>query len=206
MTFLYRDGTSRGDKSRGNDEATTDMANNPQKSKDATEEALSAIQEALNVRAPDTPTGASFGPVAETAVVSPSAEATDLFPRETPAPGWPTSDPAPRRAANDDRVGTGQILQALRYRPARAPYFAAGIGGFIWVAGGIALTSLYGAEIRSVFATPGVGLAAMVALATAIIVPVILIVQAGYIDSPRPRHDHGAMRTSAIWGGSALRS
>ena len=35
---------------RRNDEATTEMANIPQKSKDATEEALTAIQEALSLR------------------------------------------------------------------------------------------------------------------------------------------------------------
>ena len=35
------------------------MANIPQKSKDATEEALSAVQEALNVRPPETPPVAS---------------------------------------------------------------------------------------------------------------------------------------------------
>jgi hypothetical protein len=148
------------------------MANIPQKSKDATEEALSAIQEALNVRAPDTRTGASFGPIAETDIASSLPQATDLFPQET-APGWPASDAAPRRPANDDRVGIGQILQALRHRSTHGPYIAAGVGGFIWVAGGIAVASLYGAEMRSVFATPGVGLAAMVALSTAVVVPVI---------------------------------
>jgi hypothetical protein len=149
------------------------MANIPQKSKDATEEALSAIQEALNVRAPDTRTAASFEPIAETDAAGASPQATDLFAQEAQAPGWAGNDATPRRAANDDRAGIGQILQTLRHRSGRGPYVAAAVGGFIWVAGGIAIASLYGSEMRSVFATPGIGLAAMVALATAIFVPVI---------------------------------
>jgi Apolipoprotein A1/A4/E domain len=148
------------------------MANIP-KSKDATEEALSAIQEALNIRAPETP-GTPFEPVAESdAIAASTPSAGELFPQETPPAAWPTSETVPRRAANDDRAGIGQILQALRYRSGRAPYIAAAVGGFIWAVGGIAIATLYGAEMRSVFATPGVGLAAIVVLAAAIAVPVI---------------------------------
>src|SRR5690242_6240224 len=151
------------------------MANIPQKSKDATEEALTAIQEALNIRAPETPTGTSFEPAAnsDAATAAPTPPASDLFPQEAPPAGWPIGDTVPRRAANDDRAGIGQILQALRHRSGRAPFIAAGIGSFIWAAGVIATATLYGAEVRSVFATPGVGLAAVVALVAAIAVPVI---------------------------------
>ena len=46
---------------RRKDEATTEMANTPQKTKDATEEALTAIQEALSVRAPEPRAGAPYG-------------------------------------------------------------------------------------------------------------------------------------------------
>ena len=149
------------------------MANIPQKTKDATEEALSAIQEALNIRPPETRSGTAFGPTADSDAVSPlTQQAADLFPPEAP-PGWPTGDTTPRRAANDDRAGIGQILQTLRHRSSRAPYIAAGVGSFIWVAGGFAIATLYGAEMRSVFATPGVGLAATIALAAIIAVPVI---------------------------------
>src|SRR5690242_15712464 len=150
------------------------MANIPKKTKDATEEALSAIQEALNVRAPETRTTASFDPAAESDTASPPAPpAADLFPQDAVQGGWPTGDTTPRRAANDDRAGIGQILQSLRHRPARGPYIAAAAASLIWVAGGLALTTLYGAEMRSVFATSGVGFAAMVAVAAAIVVPVI---------------------------------
>src|SRR5215470_6169874 len=151
------------------------MANIPQKSKDATEEALSAIQEALNVRAPEARTGTSTEPVADSgaAPAAANAPASDLFPQEAPPAGWPTGDTVPRRAANDDRAGIGQILQSLRHRSGRGPHIAAGVVSFIWTAGVIAIATLYGAEVRSAFATPGVGFAAVVALLAAIAVPVI---------------------------------
>src|SRR6478609_1889862 len=145
------------------------MANIPQKSKDATEEALSAIQEALNVRAPET--GAS--PDAEKEATSPSVPpAPELFPQDTPQT-WPLGESTPRRAANDDRAGIGQILQTLRHRSSRTPYVAAAVGGFIWVVGGLAIASLYGTEMRGLFAPSGIGLAAIVALATVLVVPVL---------------------------------
>ena len=91
------------------------MANNPQKTKDAAEEALSAIQEALSLRPPDprsvTPLGTAEPPVT-----------ADLFHE----PSQPSDDGAPRRAANDDRASIGQILQTLHRRPNRLPYIIAG--------------------------------------------------------------------------------
>ena len=145
------------------------MANNPQKAKDATEEALSAIQEALNVRAPEA--GASPDPDKELASPVTPAPA-DLFPQDTSQP-WPLGETTPRRAANDDRVGIGQILQTLRHRSSRTPYVAAAVGGFIWIVGGLAIASLYAAEMRALFAPSGIGLAAIVALATVLVVPVL---------------------------------
>ncbi|MGA7012869.1 MAG: hypothetical protein WBZ16_11080, partial [Pseudolabrys sp.] len=63
------------------------MANNPQKAKDATEEALSAIQEALNVRAPEA--GASHD--ADKELTSPVTPApADLFPQDTSTPPSPS--------------------------------------------------------------------------------------------------------------------
>ena len=148
------------------------MANTPQKAKDAAEEALNAIQEALNVRAPEPRPGASFGTPAEADAANPPSSA-DLFHPDVPPPVWPAGETAPRRAANDDRAGIGQILQALRHRPTRAPYVAAAVASFIWVAGGLALIALYNAEIRAAFGSASTGLAAMVALAAVIVVPVI---------------------------------
>ena len=166
---FYRDGSAAATVWR-NDEATTDMANIPKKTKDPTEEALSAIQEALNIRAPETHTDSVEG-VADTDPANPPTPA-DLFAPESPT-AWPASDSAPRRAANDDRAGIGQILQILRYRSGRTPYIAAAICSLIWIAGGIAIVSLYGAGLRSALATPGLGLAGIVVFTAAIAVPVM---------------------------------
>src|SRR4029077_12422920 len=77
---------------RRNNEAATLMANIP-KSKDATEEALSAIQEALNIRAPETRPGTPFEPVAETdAAAASTPPAGELFPQEAPPAGCPTGE------------------------------------------------------------------------------------------------------------------
>ena len=135
MASFYRDGSAAATVRR-NDEATTDMANIPQKTKDPTEEALTAIQEALNIRAPETRSG-SLKTVTDTNPVNAPAP-SDLFAPDSPTP-WPASD-APRRAANDDRAGIGQILQILRYRSARTPYVAAAICSFVWIAGGTPLS------------------------------------------------------------------
>src|SRR5262245_51921256 len=145
------------------------MANIPQKSTDATEEVLSAIQEALNVRAPESSTSPDADKETTSAATSPASE---LFPQDTPQT-WPLGESTPRRAANDDRAGIGQILQTLRHRSSRTPYLAAAVGGFIWVVGGLAIASLYGSEMRGLFAPSGVGLAAIIALATVLLVPVL---------------------------------
>src|SRR5687767_287490 len=100
-----------------------DMANYPKKMKDPTEAALSAIQDALNIRDADTPAPpisvdldnpeprrrAKRGPVED-----------DFF--VEPAPIAREEEPAPRRAANDDQQSIGQILQAVQRRPARTSY------------------------------------------------------------------------------------
>ena len=69
------------------------MANIPHKSKDATEEALSAIQEALSLRQQE--------PRAET---PPASATADLFQDEQQRAEWSAEENAPRRAANDDRA------------------------------------------------------------------------------------------------------
>src|SRR3977135_4677658 len=106
------------------------MANNPKKVKGPTEVALSAIQEALNisdvsstentrssVRSDVTPTEQpSSAPYEETTFdTRPSADRPIFEPIEEPR--------TPRRAANDDRETTGQILQAIQKgRPGRNVY------------------------------------------------------------------------------------
>src|SRR5208283_4123789 len=97
----------------------------------------------------------------------------DLF-NEAPQPAAAESDATPpRRAANDDRADLGQMLQALHHRPARTPYVLASVAAFIWAAGGLATAYVYGGQLQALFATPRVGIAAMIGLASAIVVPVI---------------------------------
>src|SRR5690242_7423289 len=158
---------------RRNDEATTEMANIPNKSKDATEQALTAIQEALNIRPPETQPETVSGSATnvELPPSSPQAHDTDLFAAEGLQTAWPPGEAAPRRAANDDRVGIGQIVQTLRHRSSRVPYIAAGAAAIIWAA--VCIASLYAIDMQSVFGTAHVGFTGMVAIASAIAVPAV---------------------------------
>jgi hypothetical protein len=159
---------------RRNDEATTEMANIPQKSQGAAEEALSAIHEALTTRQPERPAAAPIapGPDGDLAQDHPPVTA-DLFNEETQPTTWDSDEAPPRRAANDDRASLGQMLQAMHRRPARMPYIAASVAAFLWTAGGLATVYLYGSELQAMLATPRVGFAAVVGIASGIIVPVI---------------------------------
>lgn len=146
------------------------MANTPQKTKDATEEALTAIQEALSIRPTETRPVPSLGPAEPTFTdTQQSHEPGDLFPHDGPQAGWQAGD-APRRAANDDRIGIGQILQALRHRPSRGPHIAAGVAGFVWAA--VCIAALYSIDTQTVFGTAKLGVAAMLAIGGAIVVPI----------------------------------
>ncbi len=129
------------------------MANIPQKSKDATEEALTAIQEALSLHQQP---GSEAQPV------------PNLFPDEQPA-----AEAAPRRAANDDRASIGATLQALQRRPARLPYIIAGIASAVWAGGGLIGALLFRPELETVIANPRSGFAALVGFGAALVVPVI---------------------------------
>ncbi len=117
------------------------MANTPKKSKDPTELALSAIEEALNVRDnppaetppstrrdPVLPTPADrIGPLEREEVrARPSrrernaqAENGDSRRSDRNAVHPAFEEPAPRRAANDDRESVGNILRALQRRPSK---------------------------------------------------------------------------------------
>ena len=55
----------------------------------------------------------------------------------------------------------------------RQPYIVASVAAFIWTAGGLATAYLYGSELQAVFASPRMGFATMIGLASAIAVPVI---------------------------------
>src|SRR6266852_3720697 len=99
------------------------MANSPKKVQDPTEAALSAIQEALSVRATESPPSE---PRTEIPPESSTSEPTLPEPRLRPtsAPAFPAAEDryesaaapedraSPRRAANDDRQSIGQILHS----------------------------------------------------------------------------------------------
>ena len=107
-----------------NNEATTDMATNPKKMTDPTEAALSAIQDALQVRDPEPPEPQVVPP-------APAHRASDETDIDRPWPGLHARDqatapelyedevrmgedaPTLRRPANDDRESIGQILRTL---------------------------------------------------------------------------------------------
>ena len=107
------------------------MANNPKKMMDPTEAALSAIQEALNLRDEDErPEAQAAEPAA-----SPRSDSDFVREIEPTAPifdqdfdldpiGARAGAPAPV-AANDDQQSIGQVLRALQRRPARTSYFVA---------------------------------------------------------------------------------
>ena len=176
------------------------MANNPKRMQDPTEAAMSAIQEALNLREdpPATsraselapPTAPAADPFANmTAEVAaerparrrPSRSAPpideDLFLQETvgraPAPASVEEVKPVQRAANDDRQSVGQVLQSMQRRPSRAPYMAAFFLSAVWVVLGIVVgASYFGTDLRAI-ASQGVH-PTLFALAAGIALPVLL--------------------------------
>jgi len=140
------------------------MANNLQPTKDSTEEAFAAVQEALIIQPSEGRTGTQQGSPAPA-----EAAASDLFLSEQQSAGAGDEN-GPRRAANDDRANIGQILQALHLRPSRTPYIVASGVAFAWTAGGFATAFLYRTELATL--PPGIGVAALIGVASAILVPV----------------------------------
>ena len=121
------------------------MANYPKKLMDPTEAALSAIQEALNVRDDEerhaAPPDDSEIPLAHSADAMPQTEPArpafdeaidldDIDTRDHRAP-----EPQPFHAANDDQQSIGRILRALQDRPARTSYLVAAMFSAAWVVG-----------------------------------------------------------------------
>src|SRR5579885_1346923 len=104
------------------------MANNPKKTIDPTEAALSAIQQALNIRDDEDQGGAAPQQTQEVPGADPAAKAAPRAPRhdlfdDDPIGTRDLGIQAP--AANDDQQSIGQVLQALQRRPARTSYMVA---------------------------------------------------------------------------------
>src|SRR5690349_58052 len=108
------------------------MANNPKKSQDPTEVALTAIQDALEIRGGEPRKGL-------VAQREPSDD--DLF---IDPPAAPARDERPGLAANDDRANIGLVLQSLQRRPTRTPYIMATLFSAAWIV--CALGLAYGYE------------------------------------------------------------
>jgi len=126
------------------------MANTPNKVKDPTEVALSAIQETLNMSDGAVDTGRTSAARAQTAHMTtpPKPPAFHEAPLDTTPFGteWPVSEPieephTQHHAANDDREAIGHILQVLhKGRPGRSVYTFASLFAGVWLAGCGALT------------------------------------------------------------------
>ncbi len=184
------------------------MANNPRKMKDPTEAALSAIQDALNLRdtppqsgshrdeapiaEPPTPTDLDFPPRATRA----PAMDEDLFRdqhqregqlrdqresqlRESQLPLPGVEDGAQRRAANDDRQSVGQILQALQQRPPRTPYLIALLLSVGWTIVTVAAAwTFFESDPRALLAQGGIPL---FGLAMVVALPIMFFMVIAYV-------------------------
>ncbi|HZM95699.1 MAG TPA: hypothetical protein VFB92_19855, partial [Vicinamibacterales bacterium] len=168
------------------------MANNPRKIKDPTEAALSAIQDALNLRESPTPApqpagepsvGPTPGPTDLDFGASPRASGLDeeLFRGERDVqpllPG--IQETSQRRAANDDRQPVGQILQALQQRPSRTPFVFALVLSLVWAGlAAAAAWTWFGADPRSLLANGGMPL---VGFAVLTVLPIVFFFVIAYV-------------------------
>src|ERR1700686_1597838 len=156
------------------------MANYPKKLMDPTEAALSAIQEALNVRddeeqqaAPpddrEIPLAGSADPIPQTEPARPAFDEAidldDIGPR--------TIELQPFHAANDDQQPIGRILRALQDRPARTSYSGAPFFPAAWVVGCLALSWAYLADFNAALGPGHSPAAAMIGLGAAALLPII---------------------------------
>src|SRR5712692_8890339 len=154
------------------------MANTPKKMQDPTEAALSAIQDALNLREgePAPPAGASAARPLEPEPARENrrrraAVDQDLFFDSAPLAAEQPGVEEPRRAANDDRQSVGQMLQALQ-RPSMNPYLGATLFSLVWGGLGIALAvGYFGTDLANLI---GQGAAApqLFGILGAIVVPI----------------------------------
>ncbi|MGB6965054.1 MAG: hypothetical protein WBD90_11340, partial [Xanthobacteraceae bacterium] len=181
------------------------MANYPKKMKDPTEAALSAIQEALNIRNEDEPaepisqakaqseaqsetaarpegmsdlfTGdlRSRGQSAQATAQAVFEESLDTGASDTGAVGTRDLAAQSNRVANDDQQSIGQVLQALQRRPARSSYFFATTFSAAWIVGCLALSWAYLSSLNSAVGPGHSPIALMVGLGAAALLPVIFV-------------------------------
>ncbi len=154
------------------------MANTPKKIKDPTEAALSAIQEALNVRDQESPTSATVMSMPADRIgtdrpLDPQfANQTNqgaLFDDEL----LPEQPGALRRPANDDRESVGQILRALQRRPGSMSYTMASAFALAWAVVGLGLGWLFRNDLQLVFSTPDNSTTVLIALGAIVLAPIV---------------------------------
>jgi len=143
------------------------MATNSKLPKDPTEVAMSAIQDALEMRGPEARPALSAQ--RDTARV-PADD--DLF--MDPAAAVPAREERPVRvAANDDRASIGQVLQALQRRPTRTPYVIAGLFSAAWIVCALGLAYSYQGEFAALVSQGGTAVPLLVGLAAGFFAPVV---------------------------------
>ena len=155
------------------------MANYPKKTIDPTEAALSAIQEALNIREDEEQTpGRSdrtgdllANPGDDHQHAAPTPAFNDPF--DSDAVGSRDLGAHAARAANDDQQSIGQVLQALQRRPAHTSYFVAAVFSGAWVIGCLALSWAYLSDLNAALGPDHSPAAIMIGLGAAALLPII---------------------------------
>ena len=159
------------------------MANTPKKMKDPTEAALSAIQDALQIRDDDTPAQPNS---ASSPAPAPSEEKprpglrSKLSNKESakpsPAPYEEERavDPMRLPAANDDRESIGSILRLLQQTPSKTSYLIASIFAGVWIIAGFGLGLLYVPEVTRALGPTGLTAPVLAVLAAIYLAPVVL--------------------------------
>src|SRR5215208_2373440 len=158
------------------------MANTPNKMKDPTEAALSAIQDALQVRDVDKePESGAAQPKSALPHEEPAVEASWPGPRSDGAGSLfdekdirrPEDAAAGRHPANDDRESIGSILRALQRRPARTSYILASVFAAVWVIAGFALGWLYLPQLQAALGPTGLTTPVLAVMGAIYLAPVI---------------------------------
>jgi hypothetical protein len=153
------------------------MAQTP-KSKDPTEAALSAIQEALNVSEAPAPTPPVEVPTRAERIARRAQAARAPTVEEPVAPvqqQQPHDDNDFRIPANDDRETIGQILQAIQHgRPSRNAYVIATLLSALWIVGAILVTIGTLPSLRAMLAQGTPGLLAIAGLGAIFTAPILL--------------------------------
>src|SRR5712671_2303280 len=154
------------------------MAIYPKKSKDPTEVALSAIQDALNVRDTDPapPIAATIATAAEA-----SSDSRKRIPRVAPVgrdQPVDTALPAPHddeivHAANDDQESIGQILQSLQRKPKGVSFAITALFALIWVICAIGLMIGFGSQLRSLLGDFSTAVPAFFGIIFGIFAPIV---------------------------------